>query len=288
MWVSAQDGPKLHVRDYGRRATGRLPVICLPGLTRTAADFHVLASVIASDAERPRRVLAIDYRGRGESDYDPNPDNYAIPIELGDVVSVAVACGACPAVFIGTSRGGLVTMALAAARPTFVSGAVLNDIGPVIEIDGLMRIKSHVGKLPEPRTLEEGGEILRQAFGAQFAALAPADWIAWAQRAWRLKGDRLMPTYDARLARTLEGVDPDHLIPALWAQFDALAGVPLMIVRGEISDLLSPETLQAMRARRRETTVLEVPGQGHAPLLAEADVVQRIVAFVATCDQVRA
>lgn len=292
MFVTAQDGLKLHVRGYGPRTATALPVVCLAGLTRTAADFHALAVALASDGERPRRVLALDSRGRGQSDYDANPDNYAVPVELNDAITVMTACETAPAVLIGTSRGGLLTMALAAARPAMIAGVVLNDIGPEIDIQGLMRIKGTVGRLPELRSYAEGAEILRRAYAAHFPRLTAQDWEAWARRGWKsqrsaLEGERLVPNYDAKLARTLADIDPERPIPPLWPQFDALAAVPMMVVRGANSDLLSAATVAAMRARRSEMTVLEIPDQGHTPLLSEPDTIARIAAFVAQCDAKR-
>jgi pimeloyl-ACP methyl ester carboxylesterase len=283
-YVTARDGLRLHVREHGERTAPGLPVVCLPGLARTTADFDVLASALAGDARRPRRVLALDYRGRGLSDHDPNPDNYAIPVELDDVLSVLTARAVASAVFVGTSRGGLIVMALAAARPGVIAGAVLNDIGPVIETQGLMRIKGYVGQLRQPRSLEDGAEILRRLFDPQFTRLGDADWLASARRTWREENGQLVLTYDPKLAHALAAVDADHPLPPLWPQFDALAQVPLMVIRGANSDLLSAATVEAMRARRREMITLVVPDQGHAPLLAEADTIARIVDFVAQCE----
>jgi pimeloyl-ACP methyl ester carboxylesterase len=147
----------------------------------------------------------------------------------------------------------------------------------------LLRIKGYVGKLPRPRSYEEGGEILRRLFDAQFPALGPQDWLAFAKRSYKEGRDGLEPDYDVRLAKTLEGSGLERP-PPLWAAFDALAGVPVMVVRGANSDLLSPETVQAMRERRPDLDVMEVPDQGHAPLLAEPDVIGRIAAFVRSCD----
>lgn len=287
-FVTAPDGLRLHVREYGERPSQRLPVVCLPGLSRTAEDFEVLASALAADAAKPRRVLALDYRGRGLSDYDRNPKNYAIPVELSDAIAVLVAFAAAPAVIVGTSRGGLLTMALAAMRPGAVAGAVLNDIGPVIEAEGLKRIKEYVGKLPEPRTFEEGADILRRIAGTQFPNLGAADWLTIAKRGWREQNGRLIPTYDPALAHSLAAMRVDEPIPTMWPQFEALVRVPVMVIRGAHSDILSSKTVEAMKARHPDMEVLVVPDQGHAPLLAEPDVIARIGQFAAKCDAVHA
>lgn len=284
-FISATDGLRLHARCYGRGSLPGLPAICLPGLARTAADFEKLAIALSGHADHPRRVIALDYRGRGQSDYDRNAANYAFHTELADMLAVATALDALPAVIIGTSRGGILAMLLAALRPTAIAGVVLNDIGPVIEPKGLMRIKGYVGKLPEPRSFDEGAEILKRLFNAQFPKLSNEDWMAASLRTFKEENGRLVPTYDVRLAKTLEGIDFERPLPPLWAAFDALAHVPLMVVRGAKSDLLTPETVDAMRARRSEMETLEVPDQGHAPLLAEDDVVARITDFAVACDR---
>jgi len=279
-FVTATDSLRLHARCYGRPGTTGIPVVCLPGLARTAADFDVLATALSRDGPRPRRVIALDYRGRGLSQYDHNPANYSLPVELADVLAVVTALEALPAVFIGTSRGGILTMLLAAVRPTAIAAAILNDIGPVIEPQGLMRIKSYVGKLPQPRNFEEGAEILRRLFHGQFPKLGLDDWLAGARRIFKEENGRMVTTYDPKLAATMEGIDLEQPIPTLWKEFDALASVPLMVVRGENSDILSKKTVADMTARRAEMRILEVNDQGHAPLLAERETIARIKEFV--------
>jgi pimeloyl-ACP methyl ester carboxylesterase len=284
-FITAQDGLKLHVRTYGSSATAALPVVCLPGLARTGADFHRLASALADDAERPRYVLALDYRGRGGSDYDSNPDNYSLPVELADVLSVLTALEIGKAVFVGTSRGGLLAMLLGSTRPAVLAGVVLNDIGPVIEPGGLARIKGYVGQLPQPKSFEEAAQSLRQLFSPQFPALSAADWTELAQRMFRDQGGRIIPDYDPKLAHVLRDVDIERPLPALWEQFDSLALVPMLIIRGANSDLLSPATFEAMRARRTQCETLVVPDQGHAPLLTDDQTISHIGAFVRSCEQ---
>jgi len=170
---------------------------------------------------------------------------------------------------------------LASVRPDAIRAAVLNDIGPVIEKAGLLRIKGYVGKLPAPGNYEDAAIILRGVFGPQFPALGDADWLAAAHRTFRMEHGRLVPTYDVRIADTLKDVTPDSPLADLWPQFDALAGVPVMVVRGALSDLLSPATVVAMKARRPDMHVVEVPDQGHAPWLEDEATLAAIDRFLA-------
>jgi pimeloyl-ACP methyl ester carboxylesterase len=284
-FVTAPDGLRLHVREYGSREAPGVPVVCLPGLTRTVADFAVLAPVLANDTPRKRCVIAIDSRGRGQSDYDTNPENYNLAVELADVVTVLTTLGVGPAVFIGSSRGGLLTMLLGAAHPAAIAGVVLHDIGPVIEPKGLARLKTYVGKLPQPQNFAEGAEILQRLFAPQFPKVRPQQWLGAAHRTWAVKDGALQPTYDVRIARALADVDIENPLPQLWNEFDSLSRVPILVIRGAMSDILSAATVAAMAARHPGLQSIEVPDQGHVPEL-EGELAAKVAQFVASCDGV--
>jgi len=282
-FVTTQDGLRVHVRAYGARTAPGLPVVCLPGLTRTAADFEALAPALANGSTR-RRVIAIDSRGRGQSEYDSKPANYNLAVELGDIVSVLIALSIGPAVFVGSSRGGILTMLLSAAHPTAIAGAVFHDVGPVIEPKGLARMKSYIGKVPQPRTFEEGADILRRLMNAQFPKLTADQWLAAARRGWEMKDGKLLPTYDPHLARTLAAVDIERPLPPLWNEFGGLARVPLLVIRGANSDVLSAATVSAMRERHPNMEAIEIADEGHVPLLEGNDLLLQIGRFVEACD----
>lgn len=280
-YVTAPDGLRLHVRDWTPQGGEATPVVCLPGLARTAADFEPLATRLANGAAgRPRRVLALDYRGRGLSDRDSDWRNYDLKIENADILACLDALGVEKAVFVGTSRGGLHIMTLAATRPAALRGAVLNDIGPVIEANGLARIRGYVGKLPNPSSLEDAIDLLKRTMGAQFPSLHEDDWHAYARLTFEEKDGRFTPRYDTKLMKTLEGLDLDAPLPTAWAQFEGLAGIPVLTLRGETSDLLSPQTLEEMQRRHPRFETHVIPGQGHAPLLLDQPTLERICAFI--------
>ena len=283
-FIAAQDGLRLHVRAYGPRTSESLPVVCLPGLARTSADFHELALALSNDAKGRRWVIAMDYRGRGRSEYDRDAANYSLAVELNDLLAVLTALDVGPAVFVGTSRGGILTMLLATVRPAVIAGAVLNDIGPVIESRGLVRIKSYVGKLPQPVSFDDAGDVLRRLFSGHFPKLTSSDWMAFARRTFEERDGKLVPCYDPKLVKALEGIDIERPLPPLWKEFDALTRVPFMVIRGANSDVLSPETIAAMRRHRPDLEVVEVPDQGHAPLLSDTGTIRSISAFITRCE----
>src|SRR5215207_1696710 len=213
LFITSQDGLRLHARDYGGAGRDALSVVCLPGLARTAADFHEIASTLCTRAARPRRVLSVDYRGRGLSDRDPDPTNYDVRVESADLQALLTAADIGRAHFVGTSRGGIHIMALAAMRPAAIASAVLNDIGPVIALPGLRRIKGYVGRLAAPRDLDGAAALLKTLAGSGFTAFENEDWMRLARRTYEMRKGALVANYDPALARTLDTIGPDHPTP---------------------------------------------------------------------------
>ena len=284
LWFTAKDGLKLHALAAGPKGAGALPAICLPGISRTAEDFRQLLEAFAADQRHPRRAIALDSRGRGLSARDPNPANYTVPVEIGDLLTVLDAEKIERAVFVGTSRGGILTMVMGGVRPQAIAGAVLNDIGPVLDMKGLLRIKAYVGKMPKPASWTEAAANLRKAMGEQFPALDEAMWLDFAHRTWMNGKDGFTPRSDPLISTALADIDPNVPPPDLWKQFEALAAAaPVLVIRGEHSDLLSRETVAAMRARKPALESIEIPGQGHAPILVDAATIGPILAFAARC-----
>lgn len=282
LFTTSQEGLKLYARRYGPAQSKLLPVVCLAGLSRNSVDFHELAEHLTGSAER--QVFAFDYRGRGRSDYDPDWRNYDLRVELTDVLDMMTAFGIAEAIMIGTSRGGILSMAMPMLRPGAVRGVVLNDMGAVIDGKGLARIRSYVGKLPALKNFSEGAAVLKRISGAQFPDMPDEAWETQARRTWKEEGGKLTPQYDIKLLKTLENLDLEQPLPTLWPQFGSLAHAPVLIVRGENSDILAQNTAEEMQKRHPDCDLHVVPGQGHAPLLADAPTLNRIAAFVEKCE----
>ena len=279
--VTAADGLQLHARDYGSRLAPGLAVICLPGLTRNAKDFHDIALRLSGDPERPRRVLAVDYRGRGLSAHDPDWRNYEVTTEARDCLDVATAAGIHEAVVIGTSRGGLLAMMIAALRPGLLRAVVLNDVGPEIAPQGLARIRAAMGRLP-PRiaSWDEATALTRAALAASFPKLTDAEWRQLAAHGFREENGGLRPDFDLNLLKPLETLNLETELPALWPQFDGLRRLPTLAIRGALSDILSAETLERMRARHPRLRAVTLPDVGHAPRLSEPGAVEAIEGLI--------
>jgi pimeloyl-ACP methyl ester carboxylesterase len=280
-FFSAPDGLRLHARIYAPAKTSRGDVICLPGLTRNGRDFHDLALHLAQAGDRPKRVIALDARGRGLSEYDKDYQNYNVVTEAGDVLAMLAALGIENADFIGTSRGGILIHLLAAMEPTVLKRIVLNDIGPVIEGAGLMRIKTALERAPKPKDWEDAVKAQRDLYGHEFPALTLRDWEVHARAIYReIKPGKVQADFDPKLLKTLESFDPSVPIPDLWTQFGGLAAKPLMVIRGANSKLLTAETVAKMQILHPKMAQVTVEGQGHAPMLWTGGLPEAITAFL--------
>lgn len=280
VYVSAKDGLKLHVREYGPAVSDRPAVVCLPGMARTASDFHDLAEILANDPHQPHRVISVDYRGRGLSEWDPDWTHYNPFVEIDDLQQVLSALGIAKAIFVGTSRGGLLVLGLVGIAPELIHAVVFNDVGPVVEPQGLVRIRGYLGKMPTPESYAEAVEILRSYQDAQFPSLDTRDWEALAHGTWHEEDGALKLAYDPALKNTLEGVDLEKAAPPLWPMFDGLKDVPVLAVRGERSDILRPETLDEMQARHANLETLLIADQGHTPVMTHPEVNGPIARFI--------
>jgi pimeloyl-ACP methyl ester carboxylesterase len=281
-FISAPDGLKLHLRDYGSPLDPGLPLVCLAGLSRNAADFGPLAEALANGAVgQRRRVVALDYRGRGLSDFDSDWRNYEVGVENADIDAMLTAAEVHAAIFVGTSRGGIHVMSLAVRRPALVLGAVLNDIGPVIEPQGFTRIRHYLRHMTAPSSLNDAIDCVKKIMSAQFTALSEADFETHARATFQKANGSFGLTFDPKLVKPLDRLRLDEPLPPAWPLFDALADMPLLVIRGSNSDVLSPATLIEMARRHKSCATYIAEGQGHAPLLYDKASIGRIAEFVA-------
>jgi pimeloyl-ACP methyl ester carboxylesterase len=270
-----RDGLRLYWRDYAGPSRGGVTAVCLHGLTRNSRDFEDLAPRLA----RGRRVLALDVRGRGRSDRDPDPSRYAAPVYAQDVLELLDASGIPRFAVIGTSMGGLLAHLLAALRPSALAGVVLNDIGPEIDPAGIARIAGYVGKTPEVTSWDGAAEVMRNLNAAAFPDFTHADWLRFAKRTFRAGSDgQIAPDYDPAIG---EGTRSGNTVPAdLWGLWAALSSIPTLAIRGELSDILSEATLAEMAKRKPDLEILRVANRGHAPTLDEPECVAAIERFL--------
>ncbi|MCB2076086.1 MAG: alpha/beta hydrolase [Novosphingobium sp.] len=273
---SSLDGLKLHYREYPGRED-RPPVICLPGLTRNARDFENLAEHLSGEW----RVLCPEMRGRGDSEYAKDPATYNPLKYVEDIGAFLSETGIERFVSIGTSLGALMTLALGMIMPDRIAAAVLNDAGPVIEPEGLERISSYVGQARNFPTWMHAARALEETQGIAYPDYEIADWLALAKRLMVLNSNgRVVFDYDMKLAEPFNESEP----PAeadLWPGVSGLAGKPVLILRGELSDILSNQTVQTMVERMPGAEAVTVPRVGHAPTLDEPEAVAAIDSLLA-------
>lgn len=277
-WVTAQDGLRLYARDYGDPLAPGTPVLCLTGLTRNSQDYDDLAKRLCGR----RRVVCPDYRGRGRSAYDPDWRNYRPDVYLRDLMALLAALSLHRVVICGTSLGGLIAMGLAVATPSAVAGAVLNDIGPELNPDGISRILDYVGRDAPQTDWDSAIAHLKQLFGEN-SHDSEAKWRHFAEATYKRRDDGLLHyDWDVNLAKPLtksKGETPD-----LWRLFGALAQRPVLALRGERSDVLSESTFARMAEVKPDLVRVTLLNVGHAPELDEPLAELAIDSFLADLD----
>ncbi|HVM22753.1 MAG TPA: alpha/beta hydrolase [Sphingomicrobium sp.] len=273
-WVTVRDGLKLFARDYPGASSGP-PLLCLHGLTRNSRDFEAFA-----ERHSPRfRVLALDFRGRGRSDYDPLPARYTPLTYAADVIELLDRLDIPEAVFVGTSLGGLVTMTMTAMAPRRIAAAILNDVGPELDEAGLDRIKSYVGQDRRFASWSDAAKAIEASQSVAFPSYTQEDWLAMARRNCREHEGEVRFDYDMAIAAPFATSGAAPTID-MWPLFQALGRKPLMVVRGELSDLLSASALERMHSAVPDMKSVTVPDVGHAPTLDEREAVAAIDEFL--------
>ena len=271
--VCSVDGNIIAAHDTGPVETRRVPLLCLPGLTRTARDFETLAGQAEALG---RRVVAIDFRGRGASDRTA-PESYTPAREADDVLAVQTALGLGPCILVGTSRGGIVAMVIAVQRPGAIAGSVLNDIGPAIDMRGLLRLRSSIGTRRPPEDFADAVRLVKAGLAHQFPAFDEDDWLAYAKATFAFENGKPVSDCDPAVLSGLSALSSKIPAIPLYGPFKALAKRPMLVLRGEHSDILSQESLAFAETVGAATYTVE--GQGHAPVLGGA-VLDRMAAFL--------
>ena len=277
----AADGTRLYARDHApATAAPRIPVVCLPGLTRNAKDFET----ITPHLRLSRRVVSCDFRGRGRSDRAP-PETYRADQEAADTLALLTHIGIERFAVLGTSRGGLVAMVMATTALPRLAGVAFNDIGPRIDVPGLLRIRSYLGTGPAPQSWEEAVTALK-ATTPGFPHLSEAEWLAFARRVHAEENGRPRPDYDPGLAATFPSVEEITAgkVPELWPLLDLLKPLPCLVLRGANSDLLSEATVAEMRQRHPGLASVTVRDRGHVPFLDEAESIAALDRWLAAVD----
>ncbi len=274
---TAPDGLNLFAKAYGPQEA-RLTVLCLHGLTRNHKDFEPMIAALPGRF----RFVSVDVRGRGQSAYDPHPKNYAPPVYAKDMLALLDHLGIRRAALAGTSMGGLISLLMIRKAPERVAGIVLNDVGPVVEKTGIARIAAYAGKMPPVTDWESAAAALKTIQGPIFPNLPDTAWMEFARRTYREDKDgRVIPDYDPNIAASLGKVKPGPLTNfALWRIYGGARKAPLLLLRGETSDILGAETAERMVRRHPDARLVTVPGVGHAPLLDEPESVGAISDFL--------
>ncbi len=276
LYYDVADGLTLYARDYPGPDQQSPVALLMHGLTRNSADFEDLAPVLA----RTHRVLVVEQRGRGRSARDPDIHRYQLASYVSDMFELLSQQSLTQVAAVGTSMGGLMAMAMNAAQPGIFSHVVMNDIGPVLADEGLDRIKSYVGNGTRFPSWQAAADQVRAINEVAFPGYENEDWLKFARRTCVEQGNDIVLNYDLGISEAMKADEAAAVPPDLWPLFDALKPVRTMLIRGGISDLLDVPTTVEMQRRHPDMAFIEVPNVGHAPMLNESGVAERIADFI--------
>ncbi len=272
------DGLKQFYRDYNEAPTGAPTVLCMPGLTRNSKDFANIASHMSDRC----RVVCVEQRGRGLSEWDPDPSRYRPDVYVNDMIALLRHIGVKQVIAFGTSLGGLMTIMMNALHPGLLIGAIINDIGPVVDETGITRIKSYVGKGTPPTTWTEAIKAVKQANTGVYPKFSEDDWEAFTKKLYTDVNGTPVLQYDPAISKNFEDTN-DQSAPDLWGIFSSLYNIPVVTLRGELSDILSAETLAEMTERHPDLTPVTVADKGHVPMMTEPECIEAIDALIGKC-----
>jgi pimeloyl-ACP methyl ester carboxylesterase len=264
IFYPSPDGLRLHARDYGDEHA-KLTVLCMPGLSRNARDFEAVAERLAPHY----RILCAEQRGRGLSAYDPKPENYHPGTYVADMIALLDHVKLQRVAMIGTSLGGLMAMMMAAGLPDRVAGIVVNDVGPELAVEGLVKIQSYIDRVTKVGNWGEAIADVIATFAASFPAYGPAEWERMARALYK-ENEQGVPVldFDPHIADNFKALEPKAL--DIWPVFDALPKIPFGLVHGKLSDLLTVPIMNEMLRRRPDIVLAEIDDAAHAPTLDEA------------------
>lgn len=312
VWYTSHDGLKLYARSY-LSALGRQPaqgclsaleskpaqrdesvldsqavenqvdakpvILCMHGLTRNSADFEGICKHLAGEY----RLIVVDQRGRGLSAYDANPANYQPAVYVQDMFTLLEHLNISSVTLMGTSMGGIMAMMMAAMQPQMINALIINDIGPELDPVGLARIQGYVGQQTAVTTWAEAAQYNKAINGSAFPDFSDQDWDEFARRTYRADSfGKPVLDYDLAIATPIKASDGDSLMPDLWPIFELSIDKPMLVIRGELSDLLAPSCVAKMRSLKPDLAFVEVPNVGHAPFLDEPNAVVVIKEFLQT------
>jgi pimeloyl-ACP methyl ester carboxylesterase len=269
------DGLKQYYRDFNTAGEGAPTVLCMPGLSRNSKDFEGIATHMAESC----RVICVEQRGRGNSEWDPDPTRYRPDVYVADMMALLEHLGLKQVIAYGVSLGGLMTIMIGAMHPSTLKAAIINDIGPEVDPKGIARIKGYVGKGSPPESWDQAIVAVKAANAGVYPKFSDAEWEWFTRKLYDEKDGKLVVQYDPAISQNFES-DDSQSAPDLWPVFDMLKDIPLVVLRGGLSDILSAETLEKMAARHPDLVPVTVPDKGHVPLMTEPECLAAVDALL--------